>query len=334
MIFKRKLKDFSSFDNKDIIFENAEVILTRRCNLKCGHCMRGQSQNVDMSEDVMDSILDKVTEFGNLCIGGGELTSVPKIVEVFVDKAIEKSVRIKSVNLTTNGIVFSQELAETLLKLKDYVEECRENPWGFDMSEEKPVMLRVSLDDFHLMEMERLGVSFEKVLDNIKKYQEILGEDCVRASYGCDYDVLREGRAKNISTDVHISKQYLPKYLYYMESNKSVVISLVITIGVTGEVIPLNIAFDREKVLSFGNIKNEKLSAIMQRFKMEKVEDSESLYRKTLGYMKKISTKQRTIKRYSKSKRFNKRMAVETILQTRGQSLKEDYENFTFEQEK
>ena len=172
------------------------------------------------------------------------------------------------------------------------------------------------------------------MLDNIKKYQEILGEDCVRASYGCDYDVLREGRAKNISTDVHISKQYLPKHLYYMESNKSVVISPVITIGATGEVIPLNIAFDREKVLSFGNIKNEKLSAIMQRFKMEKVEDSESLYRKTLGYMKKISTKQRTIKRYSKSKRFNKRMAVETILQTRGQSLKEDYENFTFEQEK
>ena len=334
MIFKRKLKDFSSFDNKDIIFENAEVILTRRCNLKCGHCMRGQSQNIDMSEDVMDSILDKVTEFGNLCIGGGELTSVPKIVEVFVDKAIKKSVRIKSVNLTTNGIVFSQELAETLLKLKDYVEECRENPWGFDMSEEKPVMLRVSLDDFHLMEMERLGVSFEKVLDNIKKYQEILGEDCVRASYGCDYDVLREGRAKNISTDVHISKQYLPKHLYYMESNKSVVISPVITIGATGEVIPLNIAFDREKVLSFGNIKNEKLSAIMQRFKMAKVEDSESLYRKTFSYMKKISTKQRTIKRYSKSKRFNKRLAVETILQTRGQSLKEDYENFTFEQEK
>ena len=331
MIFKRKLKDLSSFDNKDLILENAEIILTRKCNLKCEHCMRGDSQKIDISEDVLDSFFSKVAEVGNLCLGGGELAVVPGVVETLVDKVISNQVRVKAVNLTSNGVVFSRELTDQLLRLKDYVLECRESPWGFDMNEESPIMLRISLDDFHIAEMERVGIPFDAVLDNIKKYQDQLGEDCVRASYGCDYDVIKEGRAKSIVTDVHKANQYISNKLFYMESSRAIVVSPLITMGATGEIIPVNIAFDREKVLSYGNIKNENISSILQRFQLKKVEDAEELYKKTFTYMKKISPKERTIKRYSKSERFYKRRVVEGLLQQRGQKLKEDYELFEFE---
>ena len=32
--------------------------VTRRCNLACEHCMRGDAQNVDMTYEMVDKILD------------------------------------------------------------------------------------------------------------------------------------------------------------------------------------------------------------------------------------------------------------------------------------
>ena len=44
----------------------------RNCNLKCKHCMKGESENVAMSDEVMDALLDNVHFIDDLIIGGGE----------------------------------------------------------------------------------------------------------------------------------------------------------------------------------------------------------------------------------------------------------------------
>ena len=36
--------------------------LTRRCNKKCAHCLRGQSQDITMSKEIIDKLFDDVSD--------------------------------------------------------------------------------------------------------------------------------------------------------------------------------------------------------------------------------------------------------------------------------
>ena len=62
MALFRKLKDLSGFDNKLIMLDNAELILTRKCNLACEHCMRGNPENVLMTQEVMEQFFARCSK--------------------------------------------------------------------------------------------------------------------------------------------------------------------------------------------------------------------------------------------------------------------------------
>ena len=78
------------------------VELTRRCNMKCAHCMRGPAQRKDMPDDVMDALISKLEGVcvGSYVLGGGESSLVPERIRAFFD-------RVPSwpgyVGITTNG---------------------------------------------------------------------------------------------------------------------------------------------------------------------------------------------------------------------------------------
>lgn len=40
------------------ILNNIAIEVTRKCNAKCSHCMRGESQNIDTTKEIIDSILN------------------------------------------------------------------------------------------------------------------------------------------------------------------------------------------------------------------------------------------------------------------------------------
>lgn len=39
----------------DVIFDEIAIELTRRCNLKCAHCFKGEAQDVDMPNEIIDA---------------------------------------------------------------------------------------------------------------------------------------------------------------------------------------------------------------------------------------------------------------------------------------
>ena len=46
--------------NKEmILIKSVALEGTRRCNAKCDHCMRGEPQNLDMSREVIDNLLER-----------------------------------------------------------------------------------------------------------------------------------------------------------------------------------------------------------------------------------------------------------------------------------
>lgn len=53
-------------------FDGLYLELTRRCNLRCAHCLCGAPENTTISKEIIDEFLSQVTAIKHLMIGGGE----------------------------------------------------------------------------------------------------------------------------------------------------------------------------------------------------------------------------------------------------------------------
>lgn len=128
-----------------LYYSNLQFELTRRCNQECGHCCRGESQNLDLTEQIVDAFFEKneIHSIDTLMFSGGEPTLNGKLLEYIVDKIIEKEVMVNMFNLGINGLSYSEELINGLNKLKDYI--------IFKSEKERycPGVLMISQDQFH-----------------------------------------------------------------------------------------------------------------------------------------------------------------------------------------
>jgi len=56
------------------------VEITRKCNMKCAHCLRGDAQKRDIHKEYITKVLEDVSSIGSLTITGGEPTlNIPAI---------------------------------------------------------------------------------------------------------------------------------------------------------------------------------------------------------------------------------------------------------------
>jgi len=77
---------------------------TRRCNLECAHCLRGDSEDMDLTQNIVDSILPKIETIGCIGFGGGEPSLVPEIMDMILARAGFHGVDIGNFDITTNGM--------------------------------------------------------------------------------------------------------------------------------------------------------------------------------------------------------------------------------------
>ena len=90
-------KDKKSDIEKDITklpFRSMALEITRKCNMKCPHCMRGKPQNQVLNKKVIDKFLDEIGTVQNLLLTGGEPFLEPEIIEYLVDGIIKRKSRI------------------------------------------------------------------------------------------------------------------------------------------------------------------------------------------------------------------------------------------------
>ncbi|MBQ8617031.1 MAG: radical SAM protein [Clostridia bacterium] len=99
--------------------------LTRRCNLGCDFCFRGKPQNLDMSRETIDKILDEISNDSfveELRILGGEPFLVPELVEYLVDQVIKKRLKIATAYTFSNATIKSRRVIEALNRLGVYLD--------------------------------------------------------------------------------------------------------------------------------------------------------------------------------------------------------------------
>lgn len=176
---------------KKIYFRRLIVEVTRRCQLKCEHCMRGDAQDLDISTDIIDSILEQTAGIGELFFTGGEPTLAPDKMNYFVDRMIEENIPLGGINYITNGIELSEEVKAFLGKAHSYITESRKNSAIFrsdcKIYYQPRIEIGVSLDNYH-------G-------DNKKvkhEYECFLPSDSCHVRYVNNSIPQRIGRGKNL----------------------------------------------------------------------------------------------------------------------------------------
>lgn len=118
-------------------FTTLAIEVTRRCNMACEHCMRGDAQNIDLDPKALDALFARTEWIGSLGLTGGEPTLNPDALRLIREAAEKYNVRIDSVQCVTNG----KEVSDEFLKnFTDLLMLCEDN----EMSE-----LSLSQDMFH-----------------------------------------------------------------------------------------------------------------------------------------------------------------------------------------
>lgn len=94
--------------------------VTRRCQFECAHCLRGDVQKVDMSEEILETLFSQVDEVGSLLITGGE-PSLYDLSKILYSLKIN-NVIVDNFYIATNGHTISADFVVNCMKLYDYCE--------------------------------------------------------------------------------------------------------------------------------------------------------------------------------------------------------------------
>lgn len=95
----------------------------RQCNLNCTHCGRGDAQDITITPEIIDKLLDQIDFIVELDLTGGEPFLHPEIIEYLFDGIIKRDIFLFGAGSVTNGTICDQRVADAFSKLAKYVNE-------------------------------------------------------------------------------------------------------------------------------------------------------------------------------------------------------------------
>ena len=165
---------------------------TRRCNMTCSHCMRGEAEPVDIHPRVLEAITKQVDYIGIVTFTGGEPSLNPRAIDLFIQCCKKYNTEVDSFYITTNGKKYSDAFLLSLIKLYSF---CSSN---------EASMVVVSNTPFHAPEQNREEI---KKLESFK----FVPTKRLRLQYS---HVKNMGRAKKYGIG---EIDYTPQTEYYIE---------------------------------------------------------------------------------------------------------------------
>jgi len=157
--------------------------LTRRCNLHCKWCSKGDAQNMDMTKEIIDKTLDELSDYwiDVVRLTGGEPSLVPELVKYVIDGIIKRRIIVGTVQFITNGTITSDIIKKSSMKFLDYsntIQDEREELAVF-FDNEKRNTLYESLKGKYPSWITQISTwehDNEKTFDIVKKFYDIQNE--------------------------------------------------------------------------------------------------------------------------------------------------------------
>lgn len=262
----KKKKNLNILDKISIGLTDLEIILTQKCNLACEHCLRGNCTNKEISEDVVNEIFKRFSYIDHLALGGGEISLVPEKIKLITDKLKEHNVIVHNVSFGTNGVFVSDEFINNLKELTDYVSSNNDKLNIFSEDELQPLTICFSFDNFHINQILRHGINEEQVFSNLAKYAKAFGENSFVVRLESDIDLINNGRAKTLKTDIKKVKPLNPTKTPYpiIIGESLALVGNKLCVNCDGLVVPIAIPFKDEEVLKYGNLLTDSNSEIFK----------------------------------------------------------------------
>lgn len=157
--------------------------VTRKCNLNCEHCMRGDAQNVTMSSKIIDRVVPQILVAKQIILTGGEPMLVPDTINYLVDSLIKNNTIIAHFSSVVNGTILDDRAIKTIgafnmigeyiynnVYRRAYEHANKELP-DFEIFKKDPqnkestkfAVISISVDDFHKNDV-------QKALEFYRKY--------------------------------------------------------------------------------------------------------------------------------------------------------------------
>jgi hypothetical protein len=163
-----------------MVINELVVEITRRCNIKCRHCLRGAAQAVDISNETIDKILEGVEHISTITFTGGEPSLAVDKMVYFLKVLKARKISLGSFFVITNGKIASLPMVHALIDFYAYS----------DRYERKEMAgLEISGDQYHT----DLGYSQAEAFEMYESLVFFHPE----SRKGKLYNVLAEGRAKD-----------------------------------------------------------------------------------------------------------------------------------------
>lgn len=190
------------------------IEMTRRCNMNCKFCGKGQAQNLDINKEIIDKTLDEMdgVYIEALRISGGEPLLVPNLICYLIEKIIEKHIYINNVCIFTNGTAetnldLSNSISSLLIYLRNIEPEIRNLiRWSNNTTQKVYAGTNGSKFDIIISDNER-NTDYDKINSTFNFYkQHITDEDFSIVIQSETFDsmgnITLEGNAKDNYKDL------------------------------------------------------------------------------------------------------------------------------------
>lgn len=96
-------------------FHNLIIEVTRRCNMECSHCLRGDAQDKDLAIDALVRLLDQVGYISDISFTGGEPSIAPHVLEYILQELRCRDIHVGNFYLATNAKQIDDYFLRTML---------------------------------------------------------------------------------------------------------------------------------------------------------------------------------------------------------------------------
>lgn len=216
------------------------IELTRRCNMTCSHCMRGDVQDKDIASDILSSLLvdNEVTSIQSLIFTGGEPSIYGQGVDNFISLCTDNNITIGNFYIAVNGKVCSDEFLVTMSDLYDFCTNKEQSK------------VDITRSSFHIGQDEDV-VAKLKTLPFVYEREEFMLED--------DYIRIRkQGRAEDPAFEVGEDIKPQTQTLW------NGVLRGIVYLNVNGDICnSCDLSYANQEINKIGNITEETLSEML-----------------------------------------------------------------------
>lgn len=127
--------------SKKINISEMIIETTRRCNMHCAHCMRGESENKDLPDKYLKNTLKQINAIDSIVFTGGEPTLNIACMTNTLNYCKEYKIPVYSFYVVTNGKEITDEFLTTMIRWYTYCIQCYGEP--------EICGVALSKDDYH-----------------------------------------------------------------------------------------------------------------------------------------------------------------------------------------